>query len=518
MPQDALPIALEHHRAGRLRQAEAGYRAILEAQPDQPDALHWLGVMFFQAGRADEALPLLRRAAAICPTEAGFWHNLGQACLSAGQAVEAIAAFERTCALDPRAQSFFSLGLARLARRGADDARASVDAFQRARAAGFDQPELYHHLAMAHLAAGDADSAAAVCREALDKNPDDPLAHYHLAAAQRRAGQSAEVRKSLLKALELDQTLAQAWHALATLDEEAGNLSTAAGLYRRAIRARQDYPAARTGLARVLQALGRQREASQAQAEAQQLAASAASESTPLPAAIDELERRLTDPSTAALHYALAAQGDIFPPTHVPASLVSRLFDRYAGHFDDRLGGLSYCVPEMLAQALLGLELGRDLDVLDLGCGTGLCAAHLRPLARTLAGVDLSPGMIDKARERNIYDRLEVGELVEALRKSPRSWDLLIAADVLIYLGDLAPTFEAAAQALRRGGVLAFSVEAGGGDRYHFNRRTRRFTHSHPYLQHLAAIHGFRQEAFEEFTARYEAGQPVHSYLMILRT
>ena len=82
----------------------------------------------------------------------------------------------------------------------------------------------------------------------------------------------------------------------------------------------------------------------------------------------------------------------------------------------------------------------------DLGCGTGLCGLLLRPAGRDAGGVDLSPAMIEKARARGVYDRLEAGDLVEAMKKAPRSFDLLVAADVFIYVGDLAPTFEAAAR------------------------------------------------------------------------
>src|SRR5438067_2541231 len=88
--------------------------------------------------------------------------------------------------------------------------------------------------------------------------------------------------------------------------------------------------------------------------------------------------------------------------------------------------------------------------------------------------------MIDQARSRGVYDRLDVGDLVATLRNAPRSFDLLVAADVFVYVGDLAPAFEAAAAALRPGGLLAFTVEAGPGDRYLMDRQTLRFTTPSP--------------------------------------
>src|SRR5438309_403288 len=98
MPQDLLQIALEHHRAGRLRQAEANYRALLDASPNDADALHWLGVLLYQAGAAGEAIPLLQRAAELRPADPAFQHNLAQAYLSNGRPDDAVAAFGRAAA------------------------------------------------------------------------------------------------------------------------------------------------------------------------------------------------------------------------------------------------------------------------------------------------------------------------------------------------------------------------------------------------------------------------------------
>ncbi len=171
----------------------------------------------------------------------------------------------------------------------------------------------------------------------------------------------------------------------------------------------------------------------------------------------------------------------------------------------------------MIAFAVAATRPQKRLDILDLGCGTGLCGPLLRPIAGTLCGVDLSPAMIEKAKARGVYDRLEVCDLVQALRKMPRSFDLLVAADVLIYFGDMMPTFEAAAEALRPGGLFAFTVESGNVDRYELEQKTRRYVHSKSYLQRLASMFGFKEESFEEIVIRMNAGVPVAGYLVLLR-
>jgi predicted TPR repeat methyltransferase len=423
------------------------------------------------------------------------------------------------------------LGMARLARRQPGDAEAAVVALRQANAAGLDSAEVHHQLGLALLGAGMYDDAVASFLDSLERNHDNAEALYHAALAYRGKGDAAAVRKSLNKALEVDPNYARAWHALATLDAEAGNYDIAAALFRKAIKARPDYPAAYQGLGRALQQSGRQREAlgafSQAvRASHQQAmrgeragAGSSGPVKVPLPVALEQLEKRLTEEFALEAHHALAAIADVFPPTKIPADKVAKLFDKYADKFDEHLRGqLEYCVPELIVDAVAAIRPEELMDVLDLGCGTGLCGPLLRPMAQRLCGVDLSPAMIEKARERDVYDQLEVGDLVEVLSKvEPGTFDLLVAADVLIYLGDLAPVFEGAAHALRAEGLFAFTLEAGGGDRYHLQKRTLRFTHSEAYVRRVSSLYGFVVESLEPTVLRMEAGHPVPGYLIVLR-
>jgi predicted TPR repeat methyltransferase len=521
MPQDPLQIALDHHRAGRLQQAAAGYRTLIDQDPANAEATHWLGVLAYQAGRPDQAVPLLERAVALRPDDPAYQHNLAQACLDSGRTDHAIQAFERAAKLVPdRADTLMAWGLAHLTRANPGDAPAAAFAFRQAHLAGLDTADLHHRWGLAELAAGRPDDAIAQLQLALDQKPDDAAAYHHLALAHRYKADIKQVRRCLNKALEIDPTRTRAWHALATLDAEAGNLDIAAALFRKAIKADPNYAAAHSGLGRVLELAGQKRESLAAFAQAVRVARSRPRKGapTPLPDAIADLEQKLSGPKAIELHHAMAANADIFSPTRVPADTLAKLFDRYAASFDDHLRGqLQYGVPELITEAVAATRPEKQLDVLDLGCGTGLCGPLLRPLAAHLCGVDLSAAMIDKATALQVYDHLEVGELLDTLRKVPKSFDLLIAADVLIYTGDLGPTFEAAAGALRPGGLLAFSVEAGGGERYHLHQKTLRFTHAKSYLQRLAQIHGFAEESFDPIVIRVEGGQPVCGYLIVLR-
>ncbi|HWE03707.1 MAG TPA: tetratricopeptide repeat protein [Tepidisphaeraceae bacterium] len=523
MAQDLLQIALEHHRAGRLTQAQTGYKAVLQNDPANADALHWLGVLTYQAGQANQAIPLLERAAALKPTDAAFQHNLGQAYMDAGRKDGAVKAFSRATAANPNGtESLVLLGRALLARGLPGDASAAIAALRQAMAAGLDSAELHHQLGVAFLVSRRFSEAVAACQAALAKNSNDAMTYYHLGIAHRGAGQIKETRKNLIKALELEPALSQAWCGLAMLDLEAGKPTEAAGLFRRAINANRDDATAYDGLQRALRAAGKIEEAEKIARQRKTAAKPEIpnpADPSPPPPSVADLERRLTlTADESQIHFAMAALMNVFPPAQMPAEAVSNLFDRYAPGFDEHLQGtLEYRAPEQLAAVVRELWDGKPLDILDLGCGTGLCGPLLRPMANTLAGVDLSAGMIEKARARGVYDRLELGNLIELLRQKPRGYDLLSAADVLIYLGDLSTTFEAAAQALRPGGLFVFSVEAFDGNRYELAKNSRRYKHSKPYLEHIASIYGFEETRFTAITLRKESTQPVPGYLIALR-
>src|SRR5262249_8995897 len=136
----------------------------------------------------------------------------------------------------------------------------------------------------------------------------------------------------------------------------------------------------------------------------------------------------------------------------------------WADEWDDVVHKRGDRSQEWLKAALEPGPPERTLDVLDLGCGTGLCGAQFRPWARTLMGVDQSAGMLARARARGIYDELTESDLASALRKYADRFDLIVASDVLLLVGDLAPVFDAVARALHPGGRFAFTVDIAEGD------------------------------------------------------
>ncbi len=190
--------------------------------------------------------------------------------------------------------------------------------------------------------------------------------------------------------------------------------------------------------------------------------------------------------------YFLAAVARGTPPAAAPPRYIEGLFDDYSGTFDEHLVGvLGYRAHVVIAENLPGLGTRRFASALDLGCGTGLCGPLLQPHVDRLTGVDLAARMLEQARALGVYDLLVHAELVAWLGANRKSFDLVVATDVLIYLGDLEPLFAGVGKALAAGGLFCFSVELAGEDHDGFALQpSLRYTHSERYVRDLAARHG----------------------------
>ena len=192
---------------------------------------------------------------------------------------------------------------------------------------------------------------------------------------------------------------------------------------------------------------------------------------------------------------------------------VRHLFDQFSADYDNRmLGQLAYAAPQILRElADLVLPGRTGLSILDLGCGTGLAGAAFKPLATHLAGIDLSPAMIQKARARGLYDSLAVADLETALAEPGAPADLILAADTLVYLGDLGKVFAGVAARLAQDGYFLFTAEAKNdaeNDRGFELGPKRRWRHSETYIRQTATAAGLAVAGFVAASPRTEANQP----------
>jgi predicted TPR repeat methyltransferase len=203
-------------------------------------------------------------------------------------------------------------------------------------------------------------------------------------------------------------------------------------------------------------------------------------------------------------------------PERMPVDCVRHEFDEFAPSFDMVLARLQYRVPSMLAIRLARhLRLDANCRTADLGCGTGLTGQVAKPYSAYLVGVDLSAGMLGIAKERGIYDELVEADLCDFLGSSTAHFDLVVAGDSLVYLGDLLPLFRTVHSTMTGNGMLLFSLELAELDSPYTLGATGRFAHSESALRDWLAACNFKVLSLEFEVLRMESGRAVDGMLVV---
>ena len=224
-------------------------------------------------------------------------------------------------------------------------------------------------------------------------------------------------------------------------------------------------------------------------------------------------------PDDHEARHMVAALGEGPKPPRASDAYVRETFDSFAEDFDRQLlEDLDYRAPKLIHA--LFREVGGDnpggLAILDAGCGTGLSGLDFKQYAGSLTGVDLSSEMLKLAEARGIYDALLEEELAVCMRARPGQFDLIVAADVFCYIGDLSESLEAAHIALKPDGIVIFSVEAQPKRGYALTG-SGRYAHKPAYVRKSSKTAGFMEIVGRTDTLRTEYGEPVHGYLTALR-
>lgn len=211
----------------------------------------------------------------------------------------------------------------------------------------------------------------------------------------------------------------------------------------------------------------------------------------------------------------LARIGALASENAMSPAYVRNLFDQYAARFDRELvTALSYRGPGLLRAAIERISSDKKFQrVLDLGCGTGLMGEAIKDRAGELVGVDLSPAMVEAARRKNIYDRLVAAELREFLDQETEKFDLVVAADVFVYLDNLVSLFASFSHLAN--GLIAFTIETHPGEGV-ILRETLRYAHSESHLREAAQKSGLEVKLLEPASTRTEKGEPVEGLLAVL--
>ncbi|MEN8205058.1 MAG: tetratricopeptide repeat protein [Pseudomonadota bacterium] len=412
-----------------------------------------------RAGRLQKARQIYKKILKARPQHADTLHMLGLLEHQSGDSETAIRLLTVAVERGPAsAELFTNIGSALQAGGNFEEA---INAFRKAVGINPGFALAYNNLGNALRAAGEPDAALDAFRQAISIAPDFALAHYNYGDLLHTQGRQDEAIAAMKRALTLEPNFPDACNSLATMLMEQGGRDEARALF--------------------------------------------------------ELTLQLDNKNTSARHMLAALEGHT--TKSAPAGYVVGLFDGCASYFNQHLvEELGYQVPRSLHKAvsrLLGPEQ-QELDVMDLGCGTGLCGPLFRGMAGTMVGVDLSPGMLARASQRKLYDRLVTADITKELRKHDNAYDLVLAADVFIYVGGLDQVFEAIGTALRSGGLFAFSIEAKEGDGNFVLRPTGRYAHSIGYLIRLAEAVGLQEVYLEESVLRMDKGQPVAGYIVVL--
>jgi predicted TPR repeat methyltransferase len=365
---EALTLGTHMLQMGALEDAARLYEMLNQMAPNDPNVLHYSGVLAHQQGRSEDAIALIRRSLEIDDTQADCYSNLGIIYNALHRPEEAIAAYEQAIALEP-----------------------------------------------AHA-----------------------KAYNNLGILLRATGRRVESEAAYRKAIEIHPEFGEAYHNLGVLLASVGRTKEAVICYCKVTTLSPRHPETRRMLGLAYCVLGQRDKA------------------------IELYEEWLKDdPGNPVVSHLLAGCTGRDVPARASDACVQTIFDSFAASFESKLAHLQYRAPA-LVQTMLessGRAPAKELEVADVGCGTGWCGPLVAPFARHLTGVDLSAGMLEQAKAKQIYDELIQSELTEFLASRPASFDVIVSADTLVYFGDLAAVAAAARAALRPGGLFVFTLE-----------------------------------------------------------
>ena len=394
-----------------------------------------------------------------------------------------------------------------------------------------ERMDVVNYLGILKHQCGELDESLALLRQVVERSPEADGAWNNIGNVLLGLDRDEEAAEAFARSLDLVET-PDVWANLARAWRRRGAPDRSEQVCRRALEMQPDHGAAMHNLALALIVQRRIEEGVDA--------AMKASELLPAHERRDSLYARLLmmagepdhaarllrgwlarEPDSAYAAHQLAACTGEGTPDRASDAYVETVFDNFAASFDTTLARLHYCAPDLVTRALRQVlpAADRQLDIADVGCGTGQCGPLLQPWARRLVGCDLSAAMMVRARARGVYDELQKAELTAFLDGHPDGFDVVVSADTFIYFGDLRSVARSMRRAIRAGGHVAFSLEAMAASEpgEHVLRSTGRYAHSGDYVRRMLEDAGLLVETMVVEVLREESNVPVQGWIVTAR-
>jgi len=449
--------ALQHKN---YAQAESLLKTGLQQAPTHI-GLHECAILFYgRTQRMDEALFHAETGIQLMPHAALFWNHKGNLLYRLNRIEDALEAYQSALEYDSQ----------------------SADAMSNA--------------ALCYVQLNNNEQARACFEMALRIKPDHFTNLFNLGLLYRENKEHKKAQYCFLKCMELQPEQYDAYYQMAIISMERRHHEEAEGYFLKALGLAPKVFALHFDYATLLHQQNRKEEALQYYHHVLQL-----------------------NPTHEAARFMVAALTGQQTVAQAPNLYLEMLFNQYAPHYDHHLEKiLKYQVPQLMSETLQKVADAEGM-ILDLGCGTGLCGPLLKPHAKTLIGIDLSAEMIKAAASRACYDHLITGDAVSELTQYPHYFDTIVAADVLIYFGDLLPILKVVSDSLKPNGHFVFTVEREEDDApgYVLNQ-SGRFKHSLAYIKATAEAAKFSEIEIKEVISRYQDHEPVLAYLVVLRS
>lgn len=443
-------------KLGDYQQALLHYREAVHAAPDYLEAHYNLGLLLLKKQLFEAASVQFNNVLTLAPEHIQARFYLGMMQLQSDQLDKAQETLEAVVEQDPEhCDALNNLGVIALKK---NHGQLAVHYFTQVIALNNNHQEARNNLAATFLAHDRFENALIHYRELLKIDAENIEYLYNAAIALMTLGQIAEAKQFFERILTIQPQHAATYNNLAALAMRSNNKSQALAYLQQAV-------------------------------------------------TLNPLDH-------TSKHMLQAIEGNSLAAT--TPSYAQNLFDNYAFYYDEHLQKkLQYTLPERLLTLINQSNLKPPLDILDLGCGTGLCGEKFKSLSKKICGVDISTKMIEKARQKKLYDRLEVDNIEHFLETDQDKYDLIIAADVFPYFGDLKPLFNKITQRLLPSGLFIFTTEISENQPWQLQPNAR-FSHHLTYIKKLCASQNWQIHHYEKIIARHQDTQPVWVHCMLL--